>query len=297
METMSGDRRSQALQTFVTTDGRTLSYVRRGTGPLVVCVPGGPGMDPQAYFAGFDLPGYEVLIFGPRGVGDSAPPATLDGYRLAGYVADVNELRLHLGVPALTLYGHSHGGMVALAYASTHPARVSRFVVSSGPARLDEAYREACKELRIRFAELVADGAQRLAASDLAGEAMEAATDDAARRAAFRGLMSRYVVRLGPRETEYLDRLCLAPMNFDAVGVMYEEMAGGYSLTTNAGAVTASALVLGCDLDVTAPPAVMRQVAAAIPSARYAEFAGVGHFVEIEARDQWLATVLPFLAE
>jgi len=27
-------------------------------------VPGGPGMDPEAYFAAMDLPGYELLIFG-----------------------------------------------------------------------------------------------------------------------------------------------------------------------------------------------------------------------------------------
>jgi len=51
--------------TFDADDGRILSYLRRGSGPLVVCVPGGPGMDPEAYFAAMDLPGYELLIFGP----------------------------------------------------------------------------------------------------------------------------------------------------------------------------------------------------------------------------------------
>ncbi len=59
-----------------------LSYVRRGAGSLVVCVPGGPGMDPEAYFAAMDLPGFELLIFAPRGTGASSRPPSLDEYRM-----------------------------------------------------------------------------------------------------------------------------------------------------------------------------------------------------------------------
>src|ERR1700726_4594860 len=105
------------VATFDAGDGRTLSYVRRGSGPLVVCVPGGPGMDPEAYFAAMDLPGYELLIFAPRGTGASSFPPSTNGYRMAGSVDDLESLRKHLGVGALTFYGNSHGGMVALAYA------------------------------------------------------------------------------------------------------------------------------------------------------------------------------------
>jgi pimeloyl-ACP methyl ester carboxylesterase len=67
--------------TFDAGNNRTLSYQRRGSGPLVICLPGGPGMDPEAYFAAMDLPAYELLIFAPRGTGASTAPANADGYR------------------------------------------------------------------------------------------------------------------------------------------------------------------------------------------------------------------------
>jgi len=103
--------------TFRTNTSRTLSYHRRGDGPLVVMLPGGPGLDPETYFANSGLQGLSALVFCPRGTGRSDPPPTPEGYRMAGYVEDVEELRLHLGVPTLTLYGSSHGASTALAYA------------------------------------------------------------------------------------------------------------------------------------------------------------------------------------
>ena len=72
-------------------------------------------MDPQAYFAAMHLPSYELLMFAPRGTGASTRPPEKDGYKIAGYVDDLESPRLHLGVDALTLYGNRHGGCVSLA--------------------------------------------------------------------------------------------------------------------------------------------------------------------------------------
>ena len=60
--------------TFAPEDGRRLSYQRRGSGPLVVCIPGGPGMDPEAYFAELELPGHQLLVFAPRVPASRARP-------------------------------------------------------------------------------------------------------------------------------------------------------------------------------------------------------------------------------
>ena len=133
--------------TFDAGDGRILSYLRRGSGPLVVCLPGGPGMDPEAYFAAMELPGYELLIFAPRGTGASTPPPTKDGYKIAGYVEDLEALRVHLGVDTLTLYGNSHGGCMSLAYACMSPERVARLVVTNAPPRMDDPYQAAAAEV------------------------------------------------------------------------------------------------------------------------------------------------------
>jgi len=291
------------VTTFDAGDGRTLSYSRRGEGPLVVCIPGGPGMDPEAYFAAMELPGFELLVFAPRGTGDSTPPPSSEGYRIAGYVEDLESLREHLEAEQLTVYGNSHGGCVTLAYASAHPERVARFVVTNSPARIDEAYKEAGALMRKRFSEAFDDGAERLAAADAADAAIEAATDghggelsEAELRREFRTLMARYVTRQRPAETAYLDRLCAAPMNWEAVHVMHAEFLDGLDLVANADAVSAPALVIAGEYDVTVPPAAMRLIADSLPDADYIELPGVGHFVEVEAAEQFTAVVREFLS-
>src|ERR671936_700691 len=99
-------------ESFATDDGRLLTFERRGSGPLVVCHPGGPGFS-SAYFAG-DLGGlgerFTLVLFNPRGTAGSARPDDATAYATADYVADVEALRAHLGEEQLNLLGHSHGG-------------------------------------------------------------------------------------------------------------------------------------------------------------------------------------------
>jgi pimeloyl-ACP methyl ester carboxylesterase len=262
----------------------------------VVCVPGGPGLDPEAYFAAFELPGHELLVFAPRGTGRSNRPSSSEGYRMACYVDDVESLRIHLGLEALTLYGNSHGGMAVLAYACAHPQRVARFVVSNATARLGVGYEDAVTQARRRFAQAIPDGADRLAASDEADAEPKVESGDEKRRDAFRASMACCVAHEGPAETAYLDRLCSAPTNEEAVAAMYAELREGLDLLDGADLVTAVALVIAAEFDVVVPPAAVRPIADALPNARYVEFPGAGHFLGVvEASQQFRATVCDFL--
>lgn len=282
------------LTKFETSDGRTLSYFRRGQGPLVVCVPGGPGLDPEAYFAPTDLPGYEMLVFAPRGTGDSSPPSSPTGYRMAGHLADLESLRNHLGLERMTLYGNSYGGSVVLAYASTYPQHVERFVISNAPARVDSQFEEATETARHRFAESEPDWAKRLAAADQA-DGPEGELDEADAQRAFRSHMACSVAREGPVEASYLDRLCSAPHNDESVAGMWVERNEGIDLLEHAGRVSAPALVIAGEADIVVPAAAVRLVADALPDARYVEIAGAGHFVAVEASEQFYAAVTEFL--
>jgi pimeloyl-ACP methyl ester carboxylesterase len=283
--------------TFEPEDGRRLSYQRRGSGPLVVCIPGGPGMDPEAYFAELELPGHEMLVFAPRGTGQSSAPSSGGGYGIAGYVDDVEALRLHLGQQRLTLYGNSHGACVALAYAGAHPDRVERLVLTNGPARMDDAFVAAAEQARTHFAETFADGADRLAAAAAAADhALNGELDEAERRRQYRTLMAGYVAELGPAEVTYLDRLCAAPVNWEPVVEMIKEFVSGLDLLAGAHQVVAPALVVGCEFDVTVPAAAMRLVAETLPNGRFLELAGAGHFPEVEAPAEFRAAVTAFLA-
>ena len=113
---------------FTTPEGLTLSYERRGSGPLLVCHPGGPGGSAAEFrdFAGLDDT-FELVLLSPRG---SAGSDAADDYALTSYAADVEALREHLGVEQLDLLGFSHGGIVAMAYAAAFGPRVRRLVLA-----------------------------------------------------------------------------------------------------------------------------------------------------------------------
>jgi len=115
------------IEIFTTPEGLTLSYERRGSGPLLVCHPGGPGGSAAEFldFAGLDDT-FELVLLSPRGSHGSDPA---DDYALQSYVADLEALRGHLGLERFDLLGFSHGGIVAMAYAATHRSRVQRLVL------------------------------------------------------------------------------------------------------------------------------------------------------------------------
>ena len=71
------------------------------------------------------------MLLDPRGTGGSDRPADPRAYAIADYAADLEELREHLGLERMILLGHSHGGVVAMEYAATHPDRVERLILAS----------------------------------------------------------------------------------------------------------------------------------------------------------------------
>src|SRR4051794_29691587 len=106
------------MESFTTGDGRALGYTVTGTGPMLVCHPGGPG------FAGAelgDLGGLSatrtLVLVDPRGTGGSSEPRD---YSLDGYAADIEELRVHLGLERMDLLGFSFGAVVAISYATRY---------------------------------------------------------------------------------------------------------------------------------------------------------------------------------
>ncbi|RAX43719.1 hypothetical protein DQ354_19220 [Arthrobacter sp. AQ5-06] len=285
------------MQTFRTADSRTLSYETKGAGPLVVLLPGGPGLDPATYFSAVELPGFQRLIFNPRGTGKSDPPATPEGYRIAGYVDDVEALRTHLGHEQLSLYGSSHGASTALAYASAYPERVRSLILASGPARMDAAFIQDLDKVHQHFKVSVSDGPQRLQGSEEAGPRMRSATTEQDRRSAMRTMMDTYIAHPNADDSVFLDRLATAPLNFVAPGTMAAEMMGGLDLLSDAPKITARTLVIGGDLDVRVPVQHLQQIVQAITGARLVRFTESGHLIHVEALQQWKQVVSDFLQE
>ncbi|HEY8217818.1 MAG TPA: prolyl aminopeptidase [Acidimicrobiia bacterium] len=102
--------------------------------PAVV-LHGGPGSGcARKYTRFFDLDRHRVVLFDQRGCGRSTPHAGDPGVDLAAnttqhLVADIERLRDHLGIDRWLVFGMSWGSTLGLAYAETHPARVTELVL------------------------------------------------------------------------------------------------------------------------------------------------------------------------
>ena len=70
-----------------------------------------------------------VTLFDQRGCGRSTPYAGLEANTTWHLVADLERLRVMMGVDRWLVFGGSWGSTLALAYAETHPDRVSELVL------------------------------------------------------------------------------------------------------------------------------------------------------------------------
>ena len=99
-------------------------------GKPAVFLHGGPGSGCSAdHRRLFDPARYCVLLFDQRGCGRSRPSASLANNTTWHLVADMELLRTLLGFDQWLVFGGSWGSTLALAYAQTHPERVSALVV------------------------------------------------------------------------------------------------------------------------------------------------------------------------
>ena len=127
---MSDATRSNMLKV----PGATLYYEARGSGPLLLMIPGGP-MDAGA-FAGFAerlADRYTVVAYDPRGNSRS----TLDGppqdQQLDVHGDDAARLIEALGDVPAYVFGSSSGAMIGLNLTARHPKRVRTLIAHEPP--------------------------------------------------------------------------------------------------------------------------------------------------------------------
>jgi proline iminopeptidase len=113
-------------------DGHSIYWERCGTpgAKPAVFLHGGPGGGFSATHRRlFDPARYDVLLFDQRGCGKSTPHAELEANTTWHLVADIERLREMTGVEKWQVFGGSWGSTLSLAYAQTHPERVSELIL------------------------------------------------------------------------------------------------------------------------------------------------------------------------
>jgi proline iminopeptidase len=259
---------------------------------VLVCHPGGPGFSSR-YFG--DLGGlnasFTLVQLNPRGSEGSDRPPDSRAYGIEDYVSDLDELRAHLELERMLLLGHSHGGVVAAAYAARHPDRVDRVVLASTLARFAKEQEGAMVAgMEAKRAEPWYADARTALEDEQAGrfENDEELGELALREFPF------YFARFGPAEQAYLDMLRGEVPVADALRLFNDEIFTTFDMRPELPRITAPTLVITGEDDFITGPACAADFAV-IPGQTTIVLSDCGHFIFVEARDRFRDEVAAFL--
>lgn len=218
-----------------------------------------------------------VLLHDAAGQGRSDPPPDVEGgHRPTGHARDLVELLDALGAGQVDAVGFSYGARIALRLALQAPDRVRRLVLV-GCAHRDTVVRRWVVRSWIEALDVGGlEHAFRVVTPMVLGDAWLArnAADEPKMLRAFATRNSRDGVRRLLADT-------LLP--------------GGELTRADLLRIVCPALVVRGAEDLVVSDAVARELAGALPGARYAECPGVGHTVAIEAPEWFTARVAEFL--
>jgi pimeloyl-ACP methyl ester carboxylesterase len=117
--------------------GASLYYEKRGAGPLLVIIPGGP-QDAGVFADLADLLAdrYTVVAFDPRGNSRTSTDAPLGDLDVDQQADDAARLIETLGDAPANVFGTSGGAQIGLNLAARHPDRVQKLVAHEPPAMM-----------------------------------------------------------------------------------------------------------------------------------------------------------------
>ena len=255
--------------------------------PTLVLLHGGPGMDHSSYKPRFSQLAdvVQVVYLDHRGNGrsDRGPRKS---WTLAQWGDDVHAFCEALGIARPIVLGASFGGMVALAYATRHPAHPARLILVS-----TEAAGGRHMEQRVALFE-------RLGGPEVGALARRRLLDgqlDAALLEKWVRLVFPVYTRT-PRDPAWVQRAVLNPEVH-----LWFTRPGGEGLTFNLlpmlRRIQCPTLVLGGEDDPMIPIVCQEEIAAALPArlVRFERFPGCGHGVFNDAPERAMAILRDFI--
>ncbi|MBC7680520.1 MAG: alpha/beta hydrolase [Pseudorhodobacter sp.] len=271
--------------------GTRLACDEDGSGPPLVCLPGGPGRA-AAYLE--DLGGLTqertLLRLDLRATGRSEVPADPASLRFDRMALDVEALRQQLSLPTLDVLAHSAGTIVAQAWASANPSAVGSLVLVTPSDRLQAGSRADVPAIRAArsgepwFAE--ADDAQQALADAPPSQAQQLVR--LTRPFWYGRWDDRTQAHAATAERQSSKR---AELGFGA-GLDDLDLAG---LLDGLREVTAPVLVVGGQHDALTGLESVELVARCFPVASASVIPGAGHFPWVDEPDAFRDVVATFL--
>ncbi len=280
------------MPSFASYDGSSLAYTSEGSGPPLLCLPGGPGRA-GAYLE--DLGGLTadrtVGVLDARATGRSEVPADPASLRFDRLALDVEALREHLGLDAADVLGHSAGTLVAQAWAAAHPERVRSLILVTPVARLQGGTRSDTSAIRAARADepWYADAAE-------AQRALEEGAPPAQQQALVRATRPFFYGRWDERTQAHAATADRQSSRRAELGFWSEtDEVDVAALVAGLRQVTAPVLVLGGERDALTGVDAVHEVAASFPAAETVVLPRAGHFPWVDEPDAFRTTVAAFL--
>jgi len=257
--------------------------------PVAFVLHGGPGGDHTGFKPGMSpLAAHMQLVYiDHRGHGRSADgdPAL---YTLDENVADLEALRLHLGLGPVVVIGTSYGGMVAMAYAARYPASVSKLVLIVTAA--DGGFRARAKRL---IEEHGTPDQQRVCALLWEGR-FETAEQ-----------MQDYYAVMGPLYSKAYDPAQAAPTrsraSYTPAAINNAFKPDGFlarmDLRPELGRITAPTLILAGRHDWICPPDYSEELHRLIAGSKLHVFENSSHSIRADEPEALNAMIADFVAE
>jgi proline iminopeptidase len=232
-----------------------------------------------------------MVYIEPVGTGDSGRLSDPHDYTVATYSRLVHSVVEHLGLPKITLLGHSHGGFVAQQYALDHPGRLAALVLYDTSPVADEQFWSEAVAAMERFVRRHVDDHPEVAGYVAALTTRLDLLDDDGTTAVLRTLMPAYLFDYWGREEEFAPargslRMYAAPTRGEGVP---------FDIRDDLSRITTPALVLAGRQDFICGPRWARLLHEAMPAAELSVLEDTGHLAHIERPEQFSASVLAFL--
>jgi proline iminopeptidase len=258
-----------------------------GEGRAMMVLHGGLGFD-HTYFRPFLDPLAEqgkVVYVDHRGHGRSGRPPveTLTHERLA---ADVEELRVKLGLGKMILMGHSYGGFIALEYALRHQDQLAGLVLLCTAPVLD-------------YGDVIMENAKRrgtpeqLAAVDRIFSNQIRTDEDL--RTVWAAIAPLYFVKFDPKLAAELDRV--GSYSGAACHRAFADLVPAYNVLPRLGEIRVPTLVISGRQDWITPVAQGgERLHRGIPRSELVVFEQSGHYPFIEEQPAFLSAVKRWVA-
>jgi proline iminopeptidase len=257
--------------------------------PTLLMLHGGPGADHSiyrpAYSALSDLA--QIIYLDHRGNGRS-DDGPRESWNLAQWGDDVRAFCDALGIADPIVFGASFGGMIALSYATRHPAHPAKLVLISTEAA-GGSYVERRVELFERFGGPEAGALARRRFLELRGHPDQASLD------AWRRLAMPHYTRI-PRDPDAARRMISRPEVLSWFSKPGGE-SSSFNLLADLHRIQCPTLVLGGEDDPIHPIESQADIAAALPAhlVQFERFADCRHAVVPDAPERAIAVMRDFI--